>query len=94
VEGILNSMKDNDAWTPVDPLGEALHFLRMSGTFYCRSELSAPWALALPVDKDCLSFHVVTSGGCWLEVEGTDRIVLRPGDLAMVPRRSRHGASR
>jgi hypothetical protein len=29
-------MKDEDAWGPVDPLGEALHFLRMSGTFYCR----------------------------------------------------------
>jgi AraC-like DNA-binding protein len=34
-------------WCSVDPLGEALHFLRMSGTVYCRSEFSAPWALAL-----------------------------------------------
>ena len=32
----------------VDPVGEALHFLRMSGTFYCRSEFTAPWGLALP----------------------------------------------
>jgi hypothetical protein len=31
------------AWTPADPLGEALHLLRMSGVFYCRSELTAPW---------------------------------------------------
>ena len=31
-----------------DPLGEALHFLRMSGVFYCRSEFTAPWALDLP----------------------------------------------
>ena len=86
-------MTDNDTWTPVDPLGEALHSLRMSGTLYCRSELSAPWALALPIEKDCLSFHVVsfhvvTSGECWLEVEGADPFHLRPGDLALVP----HGA--
>lgn len=27
-----------------DPLGEALHFLRMSGTLYCRSEFTAPGA--------------------------------------------------
>ncbi len=79
-----------DAWTPVDPLGEALHFLRMSGTFYCRSELTAPWALALPAATACLSFHVVTSGRCWLEVEGADRQRLEAGDLALVPHGEGH----
>ena len=29
-----------DPWAPADPLGEALHFLRMNGAFYCRSELT------------------------------------------------------
>ena len=82
-----------DAWPPVDPLGEALHFLRMSGTFYCRSELTAPWALALPPVKGCLSFHVVVSGRCWLEVEGGDRQPLEPGDLALVPRGEGHQLS-
>jgi AraC-like DNA-binding protein len=86
----MSSMADNDTLAPVDPLGEALHSLRMSGTFYCRSELSAPWGLALPVEKDCLSFHVVTSGGCWLEVEGADPLFLRPGDLALVPHSQGH----
>jgi hypothetical protein len=61
--------KYEDAWGSVDPLGEALHFLRMSGIFYCRSEFSAPWGLALPPMKDSLMFHFVTSGRCWLEVE-------------------------
>lgn len=74
----------NETWSAVDPLGEALHFLRMSGTFYCRSELTAPWGLALPARKGCLSFHVVTSGHCWLEVDGESRL-LEPGDLALVP---------
>ena len=77
-------MTNTDTWAPVDPLGEALHSLRMSGTLYCRSELSAPWAMALPVEKDCLSFHVVTSGECWLDVDGEDPFRLRPGDLALV----------
>jgi hypothetical protein len=36
-----------EAWASTDPLGEALHFLRMSGTFYCRSECTAPWGLDL-----------------------------------------------
>lgn len=83
-------MKDKDAWAPVDQLGEALHFLRMSGTFYCRSELTAPWALALPAMKGCLSFHVVMSGRCLLAVEGTESRMLQPGDLALVPHGEGH----
>jgi AraC-like DNA-binding protein len=74
----------------VDPLGEALHFLRMSGTFYCRSEFTAPWALALPAMEDCLMVHVVTSGRSWLEVEGVEPILLQPGDLALVPHGEGH----
>ena len=71
-----------------DPLGEALHFLRMTGVIYCRSEFTAPWAISLPALEDCLMFHVVTSGGCVLEVTGADDLILRPGDFALVP----HGA--
>lgn len=77
-----------NAWTPVDPLGEALHYLHMSGVFYTRSEFTAPWGVAIPAFPGCLMFHVVTSGRCWLEVEGADPYLLQPGALALVP----HGA--
>jgi AraC-like DNA-binding protein len=79
-----------DPWRPVDPLGETLHFLRMSGVLYCRSEFTAPWALALPAFKGCMMFHVVTAGQGWLEVEGADPRLLRPGDLALVPHGEGH----
>lgn len=72
----------------MDPLGEALHFLRMSGVFYCRSEFTAPWALELPPFENCVMFHTVAAGECWVEVEGADPHRLRPGELALVP----HGA--
>ncbi len=85
-----HTQRMTDPWKPVDPLGEALHFLRMSGVFYCRSDFTAPWALALPEFKDCMMFHVVTVGQCWLEVEGADARLLRPGDLALVPHASGH----
>jgi hypothetical protein len=80
-------------WTSTDPLGEALHFLHMSGVFYTRSEFTAPWALALPAFPDCLMFHVVTSGRCWLEIEGVDPRLLQPGDLALVPHGEGHRLS-
>jgi AraC-like DNA-binding protein len=81
-------MQIADAFTPVDPLGEALHFLRMNGVFYCRSEFSAPWGVALPPLEGCLMFQVVTAGPCWLEVEGLEPQRLAPGEFALVP----HGA--
>ena len=80
----------SDPWSPVDPLGEALHLLRMSGVFYCRSEFTAPWALALPPFEACMMFHVVIAGQCWLEVEGANPFHLRPGDLALVPHGEGH----
>ena len=72
-----------------DPLGEILHFVRMSGTFYCRTELTEPWALELPRRENCVSFHVVTAGSCWLEAGGR-RKLLQAGDLALVPHRLGH----
>jgi hypothetical protein len=75
---------------PVDALGEALHFLRMSGTFYSRCEFTAPWGLVLPPMPGSLMFHVVTSGRCFLEVEGAEPRLLRPGDLALVPHGDGH----
>ena len=77
-------------WAPVDPLGEALHVLRMSGSFYSRCELTAPWALALPAIPGTLMLHVVTAGRSWLEVKGIEPRLLQPGDLALVPHGEGH----
>jgi AraC-like DNA-binding protein len=78
-------MTQDYPWAPADPLGEALHLLRMAGIFYCRTEATAPWALEMPAFADCLSFHVVTDGGCWLSVDGAEPLYLRAGELALVP---------
>lgn len=68
----------------VDPLGEALHLLRMDGAFYCRSELRAPWGLRLPPLEGHLWFHLVTHGAFRLESDGTEQM-LGPGEVALVP---------
>src|SRR5215470_7873953 len=74
----------------VDPVGEALHFLRMSGTFYCRSEFKAPWALAIPPMQDCLMLHVLIAGRCFVEVDGAPGARIQPGDLVLVPHGEGH----
>jgi AraC-like DNA-binding protein len=75
---------------PLDSLGEALHVLRMRGTFYSRCELTAPWGLILPAFPESMMFHVVTSGRCWLEVDGAEPRLLQPGDLGLVPHAEGH----
>jgi len=73
-----------------DPLGETLHLLKLTGTLYCRSELTAPWGVDLPAFDGCMMFHIVTAGHCWLEVEGEEPRLLQQGSLTLVPHGNRH----
>ena len=79
-----------DPFPPADPLGEALHVLRMDGAYYCRSELTAPWGLTLPAMPGYLWFHVVTSGRMWLETGDEQRVWIERGDLVLVPHGDGH----
>lgn len=83
-------MSTLDPWAPSDPLGEALHLVRMNGAFYCRSELTAPWGLTLPPMPGYLWFHVVVSGAVRLEAVRDEATQLGRGDLALVPHGEGH----
>ena len=78
------------AWASGDPLGEALHFLRLEGVVYTRSTLTAPWGIALPAMEDCVLFHIVTSGSCLLRVAGEEPLALRPGAFSLMPHGQGH----
>lgn len=73
-----------------DPLGAALHLLRLTGTLYCRSELTAPWGVDLPPFEDCMMFHVITAGRCWLEVDGEQPRLLERGSVVLLPHGEGH----
>ncbi|GAA3075754.1 AraC family transcriptional regulator [Streptosporangium carneum] len=70
---------------PADLLGEALHLLRLTGTLYCRAELTAPWGVDIPALEGFMTFQVVTAGHCWLEVDGAEPRLLRQGSLTLIP---------
>jgi AraC-like DNA-binding protein len=78
------------AITTRDPLGEALHALRMSGAFYCRSEFTEPWGVTLPALPGHLWFHVVTSGRVRIDLGEDEYTTLNRGDLALVTHGSGH----
>lgn len=81
LETIFNTM---------DPLGEALHSLHMSGTFYCRSEVTAPWGIELPAMPDSLMFHIVTKGHCWIEFPDGEQTHLDCGEFVLIPHGQGH----
>lgn len=73
-----------------DPLGETLHFLRMSGVFYCNSNFSAPWGLEMPPMEHCMILHLVTQGSFFLETADEPAIEIRTGELLLMPHGKGH----
>lgn len=74
----------------IDPLGETLHLLRLTGVLYCRAELTAPWGVAIPPMENHMMFQIITSGTCWLELEREEPRLLRQGSLTLIPHGSTH----
>jgi len=73
-----------------DPLGEALHLLRLTGTLYCRAEMTAPWGVEIPEMPGSMTFQVVTEGECVLEIGGDGPVPLRPGTMTLIPHGTAH----
>lgn len=67
-----------------DPLGEVLHLLKLTGTFYCQAELSAPWGIEVPRIEDMLAFLVVTEGCAWIEIPGQPPQPVGKGELVLL----------
>ncbi|MDH3762362.1 MAG: AraC family transcriptional regulator [Gammaproteobacteria bacterium] len=73
-----------------DPLGEVLQLLQLTGVLYCSAELSDPWGIEVPELAGVMNVEVVTSGHCWLELEGETPVFLPEGSLVLIPRGRRH----
>ena len=67
-----------------DVLADVLDSLKLRGRFFCRCELSAPWALGFGAGFFS-HFHVITSGSCWLKLDdGSAPVAMEEGDLVLV----------
>lgn len=74
---------------------DALRSLRVSGTLLLHESYSAPWAVAvpesgslrnllsLPAGVRAVAFHLVEFGHCEIDYDGSERVVLRAGDMAV-----------
>lgn len=68
-----------------DPIGEALYLLRMNGSLYCQSDLTAPWAVSMPEMKGNMMFHIVMEGRCWLTSSDGSKVLMESGSMALLP---------
>ncbi len=76
---------ENGCWEmPFDPVAEVLQDFRLSNSFYCRSELRAPWGLELS-GQCATAFHFVAEGGCYLRRGPEEALRLDGGDLVLLP---------
>src|SRR5262245_40661981 len=74
---------------PPDALSEVLQDLRLSGVSYGRCELASPWGIDFPEQPEA-RFHFVVEGSCWLRSPGEEWLRLEAGDVALLPRGTRH----
>ena len=73
-----------------DPLGEVLQLLQLTGVLYCSADLTDPWGIEIPQLPGVMNVEVVTSGHCWIELEGREPVFMPEGSLALIPRGNRH----
>lgn len=76
----------------MDALTDILRTVHLRGSVYCRSEMSAPWGIAVPT-SEAAQFHVVRRGRCWLSIEESARVkptLLESGDVVLVPQGHAH----
>jgi AraC-like DNA-binding protein len=86
-----------------DTLSEVLKAVRLKGAVFFDVEASEPWVAEalpakqiataiLPDSEHVMEYHVVTSGGCWAAVVGSDApaIRLEAGDVVAFPQGDAH----
>jgi AraC-like DNA-binding protein len=87
------SVLHSPTWTaPGDALTEVLRDLRLLQTFYCHSDLTAPWGLGLPAEDHAV-FHFVAEGQAWLERLEREPLRLVEGDFLLVAPGVAHGVA-
>jgi len=86
---------------PPDPLDDALERLRLEGAIFLRAEYREPWAyrsmtgpdtaaILRPGTERVVLFHLVSSGTCWVQVDGQEKHWASAGDVIVLPYGDQH----
>jgi AraC-like DNA-binding protein len=69
---------------------QILHYLKLDSIYYSRSTFGGDkWGCALPPFENTSMFHIVTSGSCYVNING-ESIEMQTGDLVFISRACGH----
>lgn len=69
-----------------DALSQIFNALKMRGTIYFHTNLTAPFGLQVPQYRNVARFHMALRGQCWVRIEGVaEPVSLAAGDLVVIP---------
>ena len=85
----------------MDALSDVLRVARLTGGVFLHAEFSAPWCLAARVPREhcgpalgaashLMPYHYVVEGELRIRVDGGDEILLRAGELVLLPHNAPH----
>jgi AraC-like DNA-binding protein len=74
---------------PFDVLNDVLETLRFKGSIFFRSDLSAPWGIALPGISGP-RFHIILSGECFVGSKDNEPVKASETDIIMLPNGNSH----
>ena len=87
-----------------DLLSDLLGHMHLAGTVLFRAEFREPWSVVTPAScqlaqvlpfrtEHIIPFHVIASGGCWLELPQRKPVWLTNGDAVLLPYGDSHRLS-
>lgn len=77
----------------MDVLSNIIQSIHLSGSFWCRTEATAPWAIRIDT-MDFAHFRVVRRGNCWFDMDDLEApLQLSTGDLVFLPHGHAHTLS-
>src|SRR5262245_19277947 len=94
--GSLAETAESLARPPADTLSDVLEAVRLTGALFFVVDASTPWVAAapstsllapaiLPRVQHVVSYHVITGGSCWCEIEGETPVPVAEGDVLIIP---------
>lgn len=68
----------------MDVLSDILNHLEMTTSIYYRTELTAPWGIAIGAERQVVRFHICMLGSFWLSLPDGPEVEVMPGDVVLV----------
>ena len=82
-------MTDNTTLAPTDLLSDVIRSVRLEGSVFFSSRLSAPWGIDLPSANEA-RFHIVLEGEAWVRSKTMSEAVLMKAGTGMLLRDGEH----